>query len=177
MLVYSYAIHLRKGSYRSLPRTNSPSPSSYIALNGTPRGGVSHYPESILGDEDDEALADEFYRPASAASSHFSTRATKTPGTGSSIGSFADFVSAPGGGGRGNRRFRGNGSRPGSATIRNFDIGGKGHALDQEVVEEDEVLFDIDEPGKLAGSTTEESTSVSSRDERDDSTQRRDRHS
>ena len=52
-LIYSYAIHLRKGSYRSLPCSN-PSPSSqyYDSVR------TSDFPESVLGLGDEEGMTD-----------------------------------------------------------------------------------------------------------------------
>lgn len=105
-LMYSYAIHLRKGSYRTLPCSKPiQTQGQYVVLNG------ATYPEEF--DDDTDTLADDFYHippqgsPAASNVLHdtFGIRAPKTPGTGSSITSFADFVSAPGRG----RRARGNG--------------------------------------------------------------------
>ncbi|KAI5124279.1 hypothetical protein M0805_005126 [Coniferiporia weirii] len=162
ILVYSYAIHLRKGSYRALPRTTLSADSQYTALNGSARS--AHFPESVLGDDDDE-VADDFYRvPIASSAQPHSAAAGRTPGpaTGSSISSFADFVSAPGRG----RRFR----APGSAGIAGTGAvgagaNGKANAVDKDLDFEEEVLFDSDELGHSRFGTTEESTSVSSRDE------------
>ncbi|KAI1793506.1 Inositolphosphorylceramide synthase subunit Kei1-domain-containing protein [Ganoderma leucocontextum] len=91
-LLYSYAIHLRKGSYRSLPHSQSYLP------NGTANGGA--YSTSALPDEDDDDV-EEFYRlpvrtPTSAhpPPQNGSARGGHTPT--SSLSSFTDFVSAPG---------------------------------------------------------------------------------
>lgn len=149
-------------------------------------------------DEDDEIPADDFYHQTAVASSsksnhsrHFSLShnppaSARTPGTGGSVTSFADFISAPGSaGGRGGRRGAA-GSRPGSASFRTVDFGLTGGGLfpktpnahaqaargKPDVVEEpDEVLFDSDEPGASGRhgggtSTTDENTSVSSEEER-----------
>jgi len=169
ILLYSYAMHLRRGSYRTLPRSNpalSNDP-NYIALDGV------HYPEDVLGEviEDEEAPADEYY---GAGGSRGSRRPPRTPGTGGSVSSFADFISAPGGRGR-----RGAGSRPGSASFRNAEFAfpkSSSRSISSKVAEEaDEVLFDSDEPtgSRYAGaSTTEESTSVSSSEARDEGSRR-----
>lgn len=92
-LLYSYAIHLRKGSYRSLPHSRSYSP------NGTANGGA--YSTSALPDDDDDDVED-FYRlpvrtPTSAQHpppQNGTARSGHTPT--SSASSFTDFVSAPG---------------------------------------------------------------------------------
>lgn len=134
VLIYSYAIHLRKGSYRSLPHTMPASSSQYMALNGTSR----HYPDTNLGDDDDDV--EDFYRTPA-----------RTP---ASAASFADFVAAPGSGT--GRRFR----TGGAGTAKGF---GNGFPAEDDM--EEEVLFDSDE---LAGGQsklgTEESASVSSED-------------
>ncbi|KAI0741621.1 Inositolphosphorylceramide synthase subunit Kei1-domain-containing protein [Daedaleopsis nitida] len=90
-LLYSYAIHLRKGSYRSLPYTRA------YPVNGTANG--SAYSTSALPDEDDDV--EEFYRlPVRAPASQTqppqngNARSGHTPT--SSLSSFTDFVSAPG---------------------------------------------------------------------------------
>ncbi|THH09928.1 hypothetical protein EW145_g1688 [Phellinidium pouzarii] len=156
ILVYSYAIHLRKGSYRSLPQSTMPTNSQYMLLNGSARG--THFPESVLGD-DDEEVADDFYRMPLASNTQ-GNLATKSrapiPTSGSSISSFSDFVSAPGRG----RRFR----APG-ATNAGAGVAGKTSTVDKDVDFEEEVLFDSDELGHSRFGTTEENTSVSSRDE------------
>ncbi|KAM5534642.1 hypothetical protein V8D89_011654 [Ganoderma adspersum] len=92
-LLYSYAIHLRKGSYRSLPHSRSYSP------NGAANGGA--YSTSALPDDDDDDV-EEFYRlpvrtPTSAQHpppQNGTARSGHTPT--SSASSFTDFVSAPG---------------------------------------------------------------------------------
>lgn len=126
----------------------------------------------MLG-EDDEDVADDFYRmPLSSASQSHPIAAPRAtaPVAGSSIGSFADFVSAPGRG----RRFR----APAAAGAGGFGalgagMAGKADTADKDVDYEEEVLFDSDELGhsKFGTGTTEESLSVSSRDE--DATGRR----
>ena len=105
-------------------------------------------------DDEDEEPLDGFYRMPSTA---YAAAKSPVPQTGSSIGSFADFVSAPGRG----RRFR----PQGTTGFRGFgEASGKANPADQDVDFVEEVLFDSDE---LAHSKfgTEESTSVSSRDD------------
>ncbi|KDQ61335.1 hypothetical protein JAAARDRAFT_88945, partial [Jaapia argillacea MUCL 33604] len=78
-LLYSYATHLRKGSYRSLPHSR-PNAAS------TSHNATAYDP---LNEEDDEI--EDFYR--------LPVRSPRTAG-GSSISSFADFITAPGRGKR-----------------------------------------------------------------------------
>jgi len=110
------------------------------------------YPDTALGELDEDEVENLYRVPA------------RTPFTGSSVGSFSEFVHAPSGSrshGRQHRssRLAGGSSKPG--------IG------DDEVAEE--VLFDSDEHAPGGGYShsskfgTEESTSVSSRDERGES--------
>jgi len=73
LLVYSYASHLRKGSYRTLPFTRP--------VSNTPLPFMGY--ETSLADEDEEV--EDFYRVP-----------LRKPQSGSSITSFSDFVSAPG---------------------------------------------------------------------------------
>ncbi|KAF8627798.1 hypothetical protein AX15_004224 [Amanita polypyramis BW_CC] len=98
-LMYSYATHLRKGTYRSLSFSRSATAAassmpSASALNGT-------Y-ESALGLMDEDEEIEDFYRvplgTATPKSTHYqhrrsSSRAHKANG---SISSFTDFMSAPG---------------------------------------------------------------------------------
>jgi len=107
LLIYSYATHLRKGSYRSLLRPRVPGAAS---LNYDPGLG---YPE------EEEEEAEDFYRLP-----------LRTPNTGTSISSFADFVNAPG-----SRRHQ-SGSALGKLN---------GPAARNIAEDEDEVLFDEDE--------------------------------
>jgi len=74
LLLYSYATHLRKGSYRSLPLTR---PSA--------AGSPSHLYNTTLGDEDDEEVHD-FYRVP--LGQHNAANG--------SISSVSDLVNAPG---------------------------------------------------------------------------------
>lgn len=133
LLIYSYAVHLRKGSYRTLPRSRPTS---------SPYAGVSTLP-------DEEEDAEDFYllpvRGPPPASGH-----AHTP-SGSSISSFADFVSAPGRARRGNKGVR----KPSALNISSSK------SADDEL---DEVLFDEDEltAGALTKASTDaESTSAS----------------
>ncbi|EJD07610.1 DUF1753-domain-containing protein [Fomitiporia mediterranea MF3/22] len=159
ILIYSYAIHLRKGSYRSLPRTTDSIYSQYTSLNGGARGAA--FPESVLDDEDEES-ADGFYRMPVTSLAQVSSRNSAAPKPGSSVTSFSDFTSAPGRG----RRFRSTGAAAISGDLGTV-VAGKAKPEDKETDYEEEVLFDSDE---LTHSThskfgTEESTSVSSRDD------------
>lgn len=108
------------------------------------------FPDTYLGNEEDET-ADNYYQhsPIPTPRSH---AAARTPGAGS-ISSFADFVSAPGR----NQRFRPVGI---SASANR-----KGGSSDKDSDYVEEVLFDSDELGHSKFGTTEESTSVSSRDD------------
>jgi len=74
LLLYSYATHLRKGSYRSLPLSR-PNPNNNLSLPST-------YDPS-LADEDEEI--EDFYRVP-----------LRTPQPASSITSFADLSTIPG---------------------------------------------------------------------------------
>jgi len=76
VLIYSYAFHLRKGSYRPLPQ-------SFTTVNSRTYGPFSG--ELADDDEDDQPEPESFYRPS---------RTFHTPH--SSIASWSDFVSAPG---------------------------------------------------------------------------------
>lgn len=119
MLIYSYATHLRKGSYRSLPHSRPADVAG--AANGVPPA----YENSALPDEDDDI--EDFYRvplrtPQSASGGGHG-------GSVSSISSFADFVSAPG---------RGKKAKPGRSALSRNVVNGVGG--DQE-----DVLFDESE--------------------------------
>lgn len=86
-VLYSYATHLRKGSYRSLPLSRSTAASSASATFGPST--------SALGDDDEDDAVEDFYRlPVRAPLPPHPGAQNPTPG-GSSISSFADFVSAP----------------------------------------------------------------------------------
>ncbi|KAH9893504.1 DUF1753-domain-containing protein [Cubamyces lactineus] len=121
-LLYSYAIHLRKGSYRSLPRTRPYQASS--SANGVA------YAASALPDGDDDDV-EEFYRlpvraPGSGSQSNGAANGGHTPA--SSLSSFADFVSAPG------RTRRG---KPGKSNL-SISISAKGGADGAEVLFDEE---------------------------------------
>jgi len=84
LLLYSYATHLRQGSYRSLPLSRSAYASTHL---------TSHTAYDALADEEDEEIED-FYRVplrTPPASNHRRGTSGNV-----SISSFADFVSAPG---------------------------------------------------------------------------------
>ncbi|KAF9078251.1 Inositolphosphorylceramide synthase subunit Kei1-domain-containing protein, partial [Rhodocollybia butyracea] len=106
LLIYSYATHLRKGSYRSLLRPRVPGATSTTYDTGL------GYPE------EEEEDTEDFYRLP-----------LRTPNTGNSISSFADFINAPGG-----RR------QQGSSSLGKLNSSAAGMAED-----DDEVLFDEDE--------------------------------
>ncbi|KIP03012.1 hypothetical protein PHLGIDRAFT_130409 [Phlebiopsis gigantea 11061_1 CR5-6] len=129
LLIYSYAVHLRKGSYRTLPKSR-PTASPYAAVSTLP---------------DEEEDVEDFYllpvRGPPSAPGH-----GHTP-SGSSISSFADFVSAPGRSRRGQKGPR-KPSALNPANSRNTD----------GPDEVDEVLFDEDE--LAAGLHTKASTDV-----------------
>ncbi|KAG6852801.1 hypothetical protein C0991_009077 [Blastosporella zonata] len=94
LLVYSYASHLRKGSYRSLPLSRSTANAN----------STNHAYEAALGGVEDEEIED-FYRVPLR---------THKPGNGSLSG-VAEFVRAPGRTGKQHRRAKSsNGSRSGS---------------------------------------------------------------
>ncbi|PPQ62881.1 hypothetical protein CVT24_006278 [Panaeolus cyanescens] len=84
LLLYSYAVHLRKGSYRSLPLSRSTFTSN----------AASHAAYDALVGGEDEEVEDFYHVPLRTppASGHRRT-GSRTNG---STGSFADFVSAPG---------------------------------------------------------------------------------
>lgn len=135
MLLYSYAIHLRKGSYRTLPYSRSSNTNSPYA------------PVATLPDEDEEA--EDFYmlpvRTPVLGSAHGHTPS-------GSVSSFADFVSAPSRSRRGQKPLRKSGLNPANS---------KGPA--EPVDEVDEVLFDEDElsAGANLKASTDESLSAS----------------
>ncbi|KIL69413.1 hypothetical protein M378DRAFT_784045 [Amanita muscaria Koide BX008] len=95
LLMYSYAVHLRKGSYRTLPLSRSAS----AATAAVPMSSNGPY-DNTLGFMDEDEEIEDFYRvpigvpsPKSAQYRRCSARAHKAN---SSISSFTDFVSAPG---------------------------------------------------------------------------------
>ncbi|KAG6897192.1 hypothetical protein C0992_003489 [Termitomyces sp. T32_za158] len=95
LLLYSYASHLRKGSYRSLPLSRA------AAANGS---SINHPYETALGGVEEEEIED-FYRLPLR---------THKPSNGSLSG-MAEFVRAPGRAGRQHRRTKSsNQSRSGS---------------------------------------------------------------
>jgi hypothetical protein len=119
-LIYSFATHLRKGSYRSLPHSRS--------TGGNTNGGNTNasdaipYENSAIPDEDEDI--EDFYRvplrtPQSSGAG---------VGGGGSITSFADFVSAPGSGRR---------SKAGKSSLSRSSNSANGRAEGEE-----EVLFD-----------------------------------
>ncbi|PPQ91484.1 hypothetical protein CVT25_013741 [Psilocybe cyanescens] len=85
LLIYSYAMHLRKGSYRSLPLSRNVYASSNVA---------SHAAYDALAEEDEEI--EDFYRVPLRTPPATGHRRGSSNTNNSSIASFADFVSAPG---------------------------------------------------------------------------------
>ncbi|KAK7687812.1 hypothetical protein QCA50_009031 [Cerrena zonata] len=155
-LLYSYAIHLRKGSYRSLSTTRQPLPTHYQPVAS-----------SALPDEADIEAEDYYRLPATPLSSTTPNQSHSRSGSysnphnvrthirsgsagGSSVGSFADFVSAPG-----------RGSRRPAVTGRKSNLNpasGKSANGDADL---DEVLFDEDEAASNLASTMSASRSAS----------------
>ena len=144
LLIYSYATHLRKGSYRSLPLSRS----SYAASNV-----AAHSAYDALVDEEDEEIED-FYRvPLRTPPASGHRRGNSTNNNASSITSFADFVSAPG------------------RTSRKKGLGSV--SLPKGGIEEEDVLFDEDETYAASSSSrghsklgTDSSTTAASDEER-----------
>ncbi|KAF9480509.1 DUF1753-domain-containing protein [Pholiota conissans] len=130
LLVYSYAMHLRKGSYRSLPLSRSVFVSSTVA---------AHNAYDALANEEDEEIED-FYRVplrTPPASGHRRGNSQNN----SSITSFADFVSAPG------------------RTPRKKGFGSMSLPRDRDIEEED-VLFDEDDATYAASTSSRSHSKV-----------------
>ncbi|TFK39953.1 Inositolphosphorylceramide synthase subunit Kei1-domain-containing protein [Crucibulum laeve] len=87
MLIYSYATHLRKGSYRSLPLSRSTYATSGSTVNG------AAYDTALAAEEDEEI--EDFYRVPLRTPTSGHRRSTSHTQNGS-ISSFTDFMSAPG---------------------------------------------------------------------------------
>ncbi|XP_006461929.1 hypothetical protein AGABI2DRAFT_151536 [Agaricus bisporus var. bisporus H97] len=156
LLIYSYASHLRKGSYRSLPLSRS----NYSSLPSNTNASPSYDTALDMGDDEELGGTGDFYhvplrKPTNTSSTTRGHRRHKSNG---SISSFADFVSAPG-----NRNSRK--SKPSNLnTSTTF-----GKAMDIE----EEVLFDEDESTYVSGSSrahskmgTEGSSTAASDEER-----------
>jgi len=146
LLIYSYAMHLRKGSYRALARTQPARPTASIP---------------ILPDEEDEEIED-FYRVP--------LRQPSTPNqqtNNNSVSGFANFV--------GDNQKRTRPSKPPISTAALPHTLNKASASAPEV-DEDEVLFDDDYQYASSGSTskanskrgTESSTSRSASTDSED---------
>ncbi|KAF9531712.1 DUF1753-domain-containing protein [Crepidotus variabilis] len=136
LVTYSYATHLRKGSFRGLPLSRS----TYGASNSN-----SHIAYDALADAEDDDVED-FYRvplrsPAATRGGHRRGGSTggnhKPHHSTSSVTSFADFVSAPG--------------RPGSARKKG-GFGSVSHP--RELGIDEEVLFDEDEATYAASTSS-----------------------
>ncbi|KAF5361986.1 hypothetical protein D9756_002427 [Leucocoprinus leucothites] len=183
LLIYSYATHLRKGSYRSLPFSRS---SNYSNMNAP---GSSY--ETALDMTDEESGGDFYHVPlrnthSSLAASQSNTTNTTSPTASSrghrrtasttsnstatqhkpngSLSSFADFVSAPG---RQPRRSKNNFGSVSASAGSGAGIRDRGMDIDEEV------LFDEDEMTYVSGSSsrahskmgTEGSSTAASTDE------------
>ncbi|KDR80583.1 hypothetical protein GALMADRAFT_135719 [Galerina marginata CBS 339.88] len=146
LLIYSYAMHLRKGSYRSLPLSRS----AYVA------SGVGSHSAAYdaLVDEEDEEIED-FYRVPLRTPPASGHRRGGSSNNNGSVTNFADFVSAPG---RTPRK-------------KNF---GSVHLARDRGIEEEEVLFDEDDLTYAASTSsrahsklgTDSSTTAASDEER-----------
>ncbi|KAI0705223.1 Inositolphosphorylceramide synthase subunit Kei1-domain-containing protein [Cytidiella melzeri] len=134
LLLYSYAIHLRKGSYRNLPLSRVQASGSYAAVS------------TIPDDDDDD---DEFHLLPVHAPPPPPPGQGHAPG-GSSISSFADFVSAPGRARRQKSALKSSKLNPASD---------KGVA--EGANEDDELLFDENESGNGGYLRTDDSASAS----------------
>jgi len=166
LLIYSYATHLRKGSYRSLPFSRS----NYTSIPSSANG--NSYETALDMADDEEIAGGDFYNvplrntnnthAASSRGHRRTVSASSNPTVhkqgNTSVSSFADFVSAPG---RNSRRGKNNlGSISVSASKdRGLDI-------------EEEVLFDEDEMTYASSSSrghskmgTEGSSTAASTDE------------
>lgn len=150
LLIYSYALHLRKGSYRALARTQPARPTTSIP---------------VLPDEEDEEIED-FYRvplrqpstPNQQTSNHLNNN---------SVSNFANFV--------GDNQKRTRPSKPPISTAALPHSLNKASVSAPEA-DEDEVLFDDDYQYASSGSTskanskrgTESSTSRSASTDSED---------
>ncbi|KAJ7633703.1 Inositolphosphorylceramide synthase subunit Kei1-domain-containing protein [Mycena rosella] len=127
LLIYSYAVHLRKGSYRALARTQPP------------RSAISAQPLD-LADEEDEEIED-FYR-VPLRQPPTPTKHTGNHLKNNSASSFADFV-----GDNNQKRTRTSNPAASAAALP--------HSLKKAPEEdEDEVLFDDDYRYASSGSTS-----------------------
>ena len=164
--MYSYATHLRKGSYRSLPLSRSaaasnppfPSPST---VNGA-------Y-ESVLGLMDEDEEIEDFYRvplgTPTSKSAHYQHRrsSSRTHKANGSISSFTDFMSAPG-----RPRKAGGHGRHNTRHQTHTRSSSRSTGIAKET--DDDVLFDEDETAYTSTSSrskfgTEASSSTAASDE------------
>lgn len=133
-LLYSYASHLRKGSYRSLPLSRA----GYAALSSS---NSNNYDNSLGLQDEDEGIED-FYRvPVRTPPAHLSGHRRGTSHN-NSITSFADFVSAPG------RNARKSKTYGGSLSGVHAGLPRDGYGI------EEEVLFDEDDMMTYAASSS-----------------------
>lgn len=137
-MIYSYASHLRKGSYRNLPHTRTISTTAPAA-----------YENSALPDDDEEI--EDFYRvPLRTPQSGGGSGAGA--GAGGSVGSFADFVSAPG---RPRRSKSAKGSSLSKVSNAVNDRAG-GSQIGEEVLFDEEEMARQDESSAKQGVKEEE---------------------
>ncbi|KAF8637588.1 hypothetical protein AX17_002657 [Amanita inopinata Kibby_2008] len=173
LLVYSYATHLRKGSYRSLPLSRP----AVMAASAPLSSGLNGTYDSALGIPDEDEELEDFYRvplrastaksPAAQQQHHqSSSRPHKANG---SVSSFTDFVSAPGRARKANGHGRHNSRqhRRVRSSSRNASVTGDG-AIERDV------LFDEEESTAYASTSsrgapsrlgTEASSSTAASDE------------
>ncbi|KAF5316039.1 hypothetical protein D9619_006357 [Psilocybe cf. subviscida] len=146
LLIYSYATHLRKGSYRSLPLSRNAYVASALGPAGTNHNGAAY--DALAGDEEDGDGVEDFYRVPLRTPTHSRTNSNATAnGNGHrrtpTGASFADFVSAPGG----------RASRGGKRAGQNGSVS-LGNGLGAGIKEDDDVLFDEDEMTLYAASSS-----------------------
>ena len=137
LLIYSYATHLRKGSYRALPfsRSSNYSPSYEPALDpADDEFGADVYPVPLRNPHNTVSSSGRGHRRTTSTSSNSTVTQHRSN---ASLSSFADFVSAPG------RHPR-----------RSKNIGGSIIARDRGLDIEEEVIFDEDELTYVSGSSS-----------------------
>jgi len=148
LLMYSYAVHLRKGSYRSLPLSRSAvvgsSKSTSSVLNGTFEG--------TLGAVDEDEDIEDFYRvplgpPTPKSAQYHSRSLSRAHKNNASISSFTDFVSAPGRPRRTNGHSRQSSRQKNHARSGSRSVGISGEA-------DDDVLFDEEESTAYASTSS-----------------------
>ena len=148
--MYSYALHLRKGTYRTLPLSRSAAAAtSFVPTSAD----LSDVYESALGFVDEDEEIEEFYRvshgpPTTKSTQHYHRRSSsRTHKTNASISSFTDFVSAPGR----PRKTNGHG-RHHSRQKSHARSGSQVAAITGEIY--DDVLFDEEESTAYASTSS-----------------------